>query len=82
MLQKAMISEIDIELMTLNQAIRDHFAWANKLIEFSLFDDRMDISLPTPNPTRFALLVTGFVCNLRHPKKIPRHYWPLKPPMK
>lgn len=48
MLQKAMISEIDMELMTLNQAIRDHFAWANKLIEFSLFDDRMDISFTDP----------------------------------
>ncbi|WP_312979673.1 diguanylate cyclase [Atlantibacter sp.] len=48
MLQKAIISEIDIELMTLNQAIRDHFAWANKLIEFSLFDDRMDNSFTDP----------------------------------
>ncbi|TSJ59832.1 diguanylate cyclase [Atlantibacter subterranea] len=48
MLQKAMISEIDIELITLNQAIRDHFAWANKLIEFSLFDDRMDNSFTDP----------------------------------
>lgn len=44
MLQKAVISEIDAEIITLNQAIRDHFAWANKLIEFSLFGDIMDSS--------------------------------------
>lgn len=42
MLQKAMISEIDIEIITLNQAMRDHFAWSNKLIEISLFNDNAD----------------------------------------
>ncbi|WP_313107877.1 diguanylate cyclase [Atlantibacter sp.] len=44
MLQKAFISDIDAEIITLNQAIRDHFAWANRLIEFCLCDEVIDSS--------------------------------------
>lgn len=49
MLKKAVISEIDNSIITLNQAIRDHFAWANKLIEFALFGDMMDSSFTDEN---------------------------------
>lgn len=82
MLQKAMISEIDIELITLNQAIRDHFAWANKLIEFSLFDDRMDNSFTDPKSHEICAFGHWLRLQLTSSEENTAALLALKPPMK